>query len=170
MDKLLQPDPGLMIWTIITFLVLVAILKKAAWGPLLAAIEARERRLGEERAAAEKARAQAERIQRELEEKLSSVHAQSRELLAAAARDGESLRAKLRAAAEDDARAIKDKTAAELAAEKNKLVAELRAHVADLSVSVAEKLIGKSVDDGVQKSVLDGFFKDLDAARGGRGA
>jgi F-type H+-transporting ATPase subunit b len=168
MDKLLQPDPGLMIWTIITFLCLLAILKKAAWKPLIGAIDEREYRLKEERLAAEKARAEAERIQKELEEKLAGMHAQSRELLAAAAKDGEALRAKLRAAAEADARTIKDRTAVELADEKNRLVAELRGHVADLSVRAAEKLIGKSMDEGVQKAVLDGFFKDLETVKAGR--
>ncbi|MDE2491817.1 MAG: F0F1 ATP synthase subunit B [Elusimicrobia bacterium] len=168
MDKLLQPDPGLMIWTIITFLCLLAILKKFAWGPLLGAIDEREYRLKEERLAAEKARSEAERIQKELEEKLAGVHAQSRELLAAAAKDGESLRAKLKAQAEADAQAIKEKTAAELAAEKNRLVAELRGHVADLSVQAAERLIRKSMDAGVQKAVLDGFFKDLETTKAGR--
>ncbi len=54
------------------------------------------------------------------------------------------------------------KTFAELAAEKNKLVADLRKEVATLSVLAAEKLMRKSVDDGVQKNVLDGFFKDLE--------
>ncbi|MDE2491064.1 MAG: F0F1 ATP synthase subunit B [Elusimicrobia bacterium] len=167
MDKLLTPDPGLMIWTIVTFLCLLAILKKAAWGPLLGAIDARDYRLKEERLAAEKARSEAERIQRELEEKLAGVHAQSREMLAAAAKDGEALRAKLKAQAEADAEAIKQKTSAELAAEKNRLVAELRGHVADLSLLAAEKLIGKSMDEGVQKVVLDGFFKDLASSKAG---
>jgi F-type H+-transporting ATPase subunit b len=167
MDKLLSPDPGLMIWTIVTFLCLLAILKKAAWGPLLSAIDEREYRLKEERLAAEKARSEAERIQKELEEKLAGVHAASREMLAAATKDGEALRAKLKAQAEADAQAIKYKTAAELQAEKNKLVAELRGHVASLSVMAAERLIGKSMDEGVQKAVLDGFFKDLESSKAG---
>ena len=65
MDKLLTPDTGLMIWVIITFLCLVAILKLFAWGPLLGAIEAREGRIRADREGAEKARSEAERIQKE---------------------------------------------------------------------------------------------------------
>jgi F0F1-type ATP synthase membrane subunit b/b' len=52
-----------------------------------------------------------------------------------------------------------------LAAEKDKLVGDLRKEVASLSVLAAEKLLHKSVDAGVQKSVLDGFFKDLDSTK-----
>jgi len=165
MDKLIVPDTGLMFWTIVTFLCLVVILKKAAWGPLLKAIDEREYRLKEDRLAAEKARAEAERIQKELEAHMSGVQAKSRELLAAAAKDGEALRARLKAEAEADARAIQEKTAAELVAEKNRLVGDLRREVASLSVMAAEKLMHKSVDDGVQKTVLEGFFKDLDASQ-----
>lgn len=168
MDKLIVPDTGLMFWTIVTFLALVAVLKFAAWGPLLHAVEEREARLKADREGAEKARAEAERIQKELEAQLAGVQAKTKDLLASATRDGEALRAKLKAEAEADAQAIKDKTSADLAAEKNKLVADLRKEVASLSVLAAEKLMRKTVDDGVQKSVLDGFFKDLEASKAGR--
>src|ERR1700691_3520886 len=125
MDKLLSPDTGFMIWTIVTFLCLVALLK---------AFAARERRIKGDRDAAEKARAEAERIQKELEAQMAGVLAKSKELLAAASKDGEALRAKLKAEAEADARTIKEKTTADLAVEKNRLVGELRKEVASLSV------------------------------------
>ena len=155
MDRLLNPDTGLMIWTIVTFFSLVVILRLFAWGPMLKAIDDRE--------AAEKARAEAERIQKELEVHMAGIQAKSKELLAAATKDGDALRAKLKAEAEADAAAIKSKTTLELAAEKDKLVGDLRREVMSLSVLAAERLLRKSVDAGVQKSVLDGFFKDLDS-------
>lgn len=168
MDKLLNPDPGLMIWTIVTFLCLVAILKIFAWGPLLAAIEAREERIRADREGAERARAEAERIQKEFESQMSGVQAKTKELLAAATKDGEALRARLKAEAEADAQSIKDKTMADLANEKNRLVGELRRETADIAVKAAEKLMRKTVDAGVQKTVLDGFFKDLESSKAGR--
>ena len=165
MDKLLNPDTGLMIWVIITFLCLVAILKLFAWGPLLGAIEAREGRIKADREGAEKARSEAERIQRELEAQIAGVQAKAKEMLAAATKDGEALRARLKAEAEADAQGIKDKTMADLANEKNRLVGELRKETADIAVRAAEKLMHKTVDAGVQKTVLDGFFKDLESAK-----
>jgi len=168
MGELLTPDAGLIVWTIVTFLCLVAILKFAAWGPLLHAVEEREGRIKSDREGAEKARAEAERIQKELEAHMAGIQAKSKDLLAAAAKDGEALRARLKAEAEADAQAIKDKTTADLAAEKNRLVADLRKEVASLSVLAAEKLMRKTIDDGVQKTVLEGFFKDLDASKAGR--
>ena len=167
MGELLTPDAGLIVWTIVTFLCLVAILKLAAWGPLLKAVEEREARLKADREGAETARSEAERIQKELEAQMASLQAKSKDLLAAATKDGEALRAKLKAEAEADAQAIKTKTTADLAAEKNRLVADLRKEVAGLSVLAAEKLMHKTVDAGVQKTVLDGFFKDLEASKAG---
>ena len=165
MGDLLKPDIGLTVWTIVTFLLLVGILKAFAWGPLLNSVEEREARLKADREGAEKARSEAERIQRELEAQMAGMQAKTKEMLAAATRDGEALRAKLKGEAEADAAAIKAKTALELAAEKDKLVGELRKEVATLSVLAAEKLLHKSVDAGVQKSVLDGFFKDLESTK-----
>ncbi len=165
MDKLIVPDPGLMFWTIVTFFCLLLILKKSAWGPLLNAIEEREGRIKADREGAEKARSEAERIQRELMGQLADVQIKSKELLAAAAKDAEALRAKLKAEAEADAQAIKLKTSSELAVEKDKLVGVLRKEVASLSLLAAEKLLRKSVDAGVQKTVLEEFFKDLDSGK-----
>ncbi len=165
MDMLIVPDPGLMFWTIVTFFLLMLILKKTAWGPLLHAIEEREGRIKADREGAEKARSEAERIQRELEAQMAGVQIKSKDLLAAALRDGEALRARLKSEAEADAAAIKAKTTLELAVEKDKLVGDLRKEVASLSVMAAEKLMRKSVDAGVQKTVLDGFFKDLDSTK-----
>lgn len=166
MDKLLSPDSGLLIWTVVTFLCLVFILKKVAWGPLLQAIEEREARLKAEREAAEAARASAEKIKAELEAQLSGAQAKARELVAQATKDSEALKAQLKSAAESDAQKIRDKTMAELGEEKDRLVRELRKEVAGLSIMAAERLIRKSVDEGVQKTVLEGFYKDLEQQKG----
>lgn len=168
MGDLLAPDLGLTVWTIVTFLALVAILKFAAWGPLLHAVEERENRIKADREGAEKARADAERIQKELEAQLAGAAAKSKELVTQATKDAEALRSKLKAEAEADAAAVKAKASADLAAEKDKLVGELRKEVAALSVMAAEKLMRKTVDAGVQKSVLDGFFQDLEKGQAGK--
>jgi F-type H+-transporting ATPase subunit b len=166
MDKLLNPDTGLLIWTIVTFLALVFILKKTAWGPLLHAIEEREARLKGEREGAEKARADSERIRSELDAQLAGLQAKSREMLSQAQKEAEALRAQLKAAAEADSAKIREKTMQELSDEKERLVRDLRKEVASLSVMAAERLMRKTVDDNVQKTVLEGFFKDLESSKG----
>ncbi len=164
MDKLLNPEPGLMIWTIVTFISMVFLLKKFAWGPLLHSIEAREEKMRSEREAAEQARAEAQRIQADLEARLADIDAKSREMLAEAAKQAEALRARHSAEAKEEAERLMAKTRAGLEEEKRRLTVELRQEVASLSVAAAEKLVRKSVDAGVRKTVLDQFFEELGKA------
>ena len=166
LDKLLNPDQGLIIWTIISFLILVGLLKAFAWGPLLHAIEEREAKMREEREGAEKARADAERIAKELEARLAKAADEARAVVAQAGKDGEALRASLKVQAEAEAKALLDKTRAQLDEDKRRIVGELRQEVATLSVLAAERLVKKSVDQGVQKAVLDQFFGELAEGKG----
>lgn len=162
MDTLLNPDTGLIIWTIATFLLLVYCLKKAAWGPLLKAISEREARIKGDIEGAQAARVGAEAAKKDLEGQIANLEAKGREMLSQASKEGESIRVKLLQTAQDEAQKIREKTMAELAQEKDRLVQSLRQEVASLSVLAAEKLIGQSVDAGVEKRVLDGFMKDLE--------
>ena len=156
-----------MLWTIVTFLALAAILKHYAWGPLLKAIAEREARLKADVAAAEAASAEAQRIKGELLERLAGVEARRQEVLAQASREGETVLARFKAAAEKEGRELRDKTLAELAREKERLSSELRRETAGLSVLVAEKLLRRSVDPSVEKSVLDDFLREIEGR--GRG-
>ncbi len=162
MEKLFEPHFGLMIWTVVTFALLLLVLGKFGWKPLIAALDEREARMKAEFEGAREAREGAEKIKAQLDAEMAAVAAKSRELLAQASRESDELRAKLKAEAESDSRKIRDKTLAELQEEKSRLVRELRQEVADLSVRAAERLMRRSVDEGVQKSVLETFFKDIE--------
>ncbi|MFA6092338.1 MAG: F0F1 ATP synthase subunit B [Elusimicrobiota bacterium] len=162
MDTLLNPDPGLYIWTIISFLIFVGLLKAFAWGPLMKGVEAREERLRQERELAEAARKDAERLRAEIAAQMQGLEEQGRKLMSEAAREGEDLRAKLRSTGESEARALIAKGRAQLEHEKEKLSGELRREVGALSAQAVERLIRKSVDEGVRKRVLDDLFVEVD--------
>ncbi|MFH1723811.1 MAG: F0F1 ATP synthase subunit B [Elusimicrobiota bacterium] len=166
MDTLIQPDVGLMFWTIVSFLALVGLLRWKAWGPLLGAIEAREARLREERERAEKARQDSERIRQDFEGRLAGAAEEAKGLLSKAGADGEALRARIREGAEEEAKGILAKTRAQLDEERRRAIGDLRREVATLSVLAAERLVRKSVDSGVQKSELDRFFGELEREKG----
>ncbi len=161
MEKLLSPDIGLSIWTVIAFLLLVVVLGKAAWGPIIEALEEREHRLKAEREAAEAARKSAEELKAALDKELARIQLKAQEAIAQALKDGAKAKDDIVRQAQEEAKAIADKTRKALEDDKNRLVGELRREVAGLSVMAAEKLIRKSVDSGVQKSVLDDFLTDL---------
>lgn len=162
MDTLLQPDKGLLIWTVVSFLVLVGLLRAFAWGPLLAAVDAREARLREERERAEAARQEAERIRGELSARLAGAEGEMREILAKAGREAEAIRTSAHRAGEEESKRILTRARRELEEEKQRLMGELRREVSSLSVLAAERLLRRSVDPGVQKDVLERFFREAE--------
>jgi F-type H+-transporting ATPase subunit b len=162
MERLFSADVGLMVWTIATFLVLVGVLAKFGWPALIQSIDERERHLHEEREAAERARKEAQRIQADLDAKLAGLESRSQEILAKAMKEAEALRAKHSAEAQDEAKRLLEKARAEMEEERRRLVVQLRTEVASLAVTAAEKLVHKTIDEGVRKSELDHFFKDLE--------
>lgn len=165
MEQLFTPNVGLMVWTVVTFLLLVGVLGRFGWKPLIRAIDEREERLKNEREAAERARAEAQRIQEELRVELSQIEARARELLSKAEREGAGARDQIVRSAQEEAKRVVEKTRGQLEEEKRRLVAELRQEVAELAVTAAERLLKKSVTPAVQKGVLDDFFRELEKGR-----
>ncbi|MFH1619019.1 MAG: F0F1 ATP synthase subunit B [bacterium] len=162
MEALLRPETGLIIWTLLTFTLLVILLGKLAWKPLMSAIEEREDYLRSEREAAEQARIAAEKIRNDLEERLSAIKSEAQATMEAAYAEGAQVRDEIMGEAKAAARAIAEKTRTELEAEKQKLVDELRKEVGYLSVMAAERILKRQMDSSVQKEVLEDFFRELD--------
>jgi F-type H+-transporting ATPase subunit b len=145
MNPLVQPDPGLYIWTITTFLVLAALLAKFAWRPLLDALEARQagirKSLEDARQAAEaldKTRVEAERVVGEARVEASRIVARTRE-------DAERVRQELKAKAESEAARIVENAERQIQLETRKAVEQVRKEAVDLSFTIAEKLLQRNV-------------------------
>ena len=166
MDTLLKPDLGLMIWTVVTFLIMVIILKKLAWGPLLKTLEEREEKIKAEVAAAEKNRLDMERIKGEYETQMLGIETRAKALLAEAEQKGFQTREAILKDAEAQAKKVQERTRLELEAEKERLIRELKAQVGDLSVEIAEKLMRKSIDKKVQDEAVQDFLKGLESSPG----
>src|SRR5687768_17068004 len=141
MDTLLNPDTGLIIWTIITFACVLFVLGKFAWKPVLQALEAREEKIRQDIKAAEEARLASEKMRGDYEKQLAEVEARTRELLSQAQKDAQRLRDDMLKAAQDESARLSEKTRQQLAEEQRRLVQELRAEVVTMSVKAAEKLL-----------------------------
>jgi len=154
---LITPGFGLVFWTVITFLILLFILKKFAWKPILGAVSSREESIKEALAAAEAARREMENLQADNEKILQEARAE-RELMMKDARD---LKNKMIADAKEEAQATASKIIAQAQAaiesEKKAAVAELKSQVASLSLEIAEKVVKQELSDksSQQKLVED---------------
>jgi F-type H+-transporting ATPase subunit b len=161
MDKLLQPDTGLMIWTLVTFFLVVFILSKTAWKPIISGLNAREGKIKSDLERAEKSQKDAEELRLKFEAQLTQAQKTIQDMMKQARDDAEKSRAHLVESAKAEAERIMQKGRQELAGETEKLKAELQQDVVGLSVAIAEKLLQKSVDQKVQETVLKESFKNL---------
>lgn len=165
MEKLLQPDFGLMFWTVVTFLLLVLVLKKAAWKPIIDGLNQREGKIRGDLDRAETAQREAEALRLKYEGQLADAQKTIQDLVAQARADGERTRAQLTAAAKEESEKILAKGRKDLSMETDRLKEELRKEVADLSLNMAEKVLERSVDSKVRENVLNDSISKLKAVR-----
>jgi F-type H+-transporting ATPase subunit b len=162
MENLLNPDKGLIIWTIVTFFVLVLILSKVAWKPLLAALQEREDGIRKAIDDAAASRQSAEHMKTQLEQELAKAQDKAAQMLSQAQGEAQKLREQMLKDTEAEARRLTEQTKRQLEEEKTKLSRELKADVAGLSVRVAEKLLRHSMNAKEQENLVAGFMKDLE--------
>ncbi len=150
-----------MIWTVVTFLLLVLVLTKAAWKPILQALEQREGRLKSDLERAEKANLEAEALRQRYEAQLAEAQRTIQSMVNQAKAEGEKTRSQLVAAAKEESEKIVQKGRRELAGETERLKENLRSEVAGLSLALAEKILNRSLDKKVQDEVLRDSLKNI---------
>jgi F-type H+-transporting ATPase subunit b len=168
MERLLQPDFGLMIWTVVTFLGLVFVLKTAAWKPLIDALQSREAGIKRAIEDAQAAKVSSEQLKAQYERELAQGQEKAQAILAQTAADAQKLRDKLMHEAEEEARRLREQNRRQMDEEKANILRDIRKEVAGLSVMAAEKLIRHSMNPQTQEDLLHEFFQDLerDKAKG----
>jgi F-type H+-transporting ATPase subunit b len=162
METLLNPDTGLIIWTIVSFAVLVLLLSKVAWKPLIQALKDREDGIRKAIDDAGSARRSAEELKAQFEQELAKAQDKAAGMISQAQAEARKLREQMMKDAEAEAHRLIEQTKRQLEEEKSKLSRELRQEVAGLSVRVAEKLLRHTVNAKEQEALVAGFIKDLD--------
>jgi F-type H+-transporting ATPase subunit b len=162
MAGLLEPGIGLIFWTGLTFLLLLGLLGKFAWKPILNAIKSREEGIEKSLAAAESAL----KDMRELKsnnEKLVNEARNERDALMKEARDQkEAIINEAKTKAQKEADRILATSREQIIAEKNAAVTELKNQVASLSIEIAEKILRSELStDEKQKSLVNNLMKDV---------
>ncbi|MCG2724706.1 MAG: F0F1 ATP synthase subunit B [Elusimicrobia bacterium] len=165
MEALIKPEFGLMFWTVSIFILLLILLSKFAWKPLIQAIEDRENNLRLEREAAQKDREEAEKIKNDLDEKLSELKKNIGLKLEEARKEGQKQRDKILSEARDNAQTLLENSRRELNAEKDKLAKQLKNDIAEISLKAAEKVLKKSVDAGINKKIVTDLISDIESGK-----
>ena len=144
-NPLVQPDPGLYFWTIIIFLVLVFLLMKFAWKPLLAMLEKRENNIRQSLLDAEKARDELANVKEDTERLLNEARTESQEIVAAGKKTADRMKDEIIDIAQSKSNALLADAKKQIDLEKDRAIADVKAEVVNLSMEVAEKLIKKNL-------------------------
>jgi F-type H+-transporting ATPase subunit b len=160
-SPLLRFNPGVGIWALITFVLLLLILKKFAWTPILDALDARETSVRDSLEQATRIQAENARLQVEQARLLNEARAEAAQVIQGAREAGEALKKSLEAAAQDEKRRILASATQEIEAQTAAAVATLRKTTADLSIGIAEKLILQNLDDAKNRALVDQLIQDV---------
>ncbi len=159
----LRFDPGVWCWTAIVFVVLLFILKKMAWKPIIAAIEERDKTIKDSLTEAARIQEEGKRIAEEQNRILTAARHEANALLQSSKQAAEDLRRKLEQAAQEEKTRIIASATQEIDASKRAAMAELKRTTADLSIQIAEKLIRTSLDDSKQRALVDQLINEVSA-------
>lgn len=166
--NLLDPKVGLMFWTLIIFVLLLVVLSKFAYKPLLAAVEAREAALEKAITDAKRDRDDAATLLAEQQKALAETRADVQKVMADGRAAAESMRNEMLERVKAEGADMLDRTRREMQAEKEKAVAELRREAVDLAISGASKVIGRNLDSTTDRQLVASFLAGLDAPKGSR--
>jgi len=160
-NPLVQLDPGLFVWTILTFLLLLTVLAKFAWKPLLKILKDREELIRSSLEDAEKAKEKLERLNAEGEAIINQARSEAQSILS----EGKTAAAKLKDetldVAKEQAKKIASEAEKQINIEKEKSIAEIKSEVVNLSMSIAEKLINKNISPEDNKALIDESLSNI---------
>ncbi|MBP5403724.1 MAG: F0F1 ATP synthase subunit B [Elusimicrobiaceae bacterium] len=161
MEDLLKPDFGVLALTVCNFLLLVYLLKKFAWGPIIGALEKRENQIATDKQTAAQARQSAENLKKELDDRLAQISNEATQKMAQAVKAGEAQKEQLLKQAQEQATRLLEQAKAQIEAEKNKALADVRSEVATLSVLAASRVMEREVKDGAADQIVDQVLKEI---------
>lgn len=160
--SLIEPGIGLIFWTGVTFLLLLVLLGKFAWKPILSAIRDREKGISEALASAERALNDMRELRAANEGIMNQARNERDAMLKEARETKEAIVAEAKQKAQAEADRILSSAREQIANEKNAAVAELKRQVATLSIEIAEKILRSELsNDEKQKTLVSNLMKDV---------
>jgi len=154
-------NPGLIVWTIITFLVALAILRFVAWKPLLQALAAREEKIRTQLAQAETAQQEARRLLEEHKQQLARAEEQSQRIIREGRDMGERMKAEILDKANQASQRMVEQAKEEIRREKDAALQTLRGEVADLAIAAAGKLLDASLDTPKHRELVNAAIRQI---------
>jgi F-type H+-transporting ATPase subunit b len=165
MNPLVQPDPGLFIWTILTFLVLVTLLAKFAWRPLLQALDSRQELIRKSLDDAQQAKQELERLQHESAQIIRQARIDAEAVVAQSRSDAARLREEMRQKAKAEADGIVRNAERQIQLETQRALQQIRHEAVDLSVMIASKILRRNLTKEDNEKLIEEALKQVESPR-----
>ena len=159
--SIIDVNPGVIFWTVVTFVVLMLILKKVAWKPILTALDLRESSIRESLEKAERAKEEAEKILLENKERLAKADEESKILVNKSREYAESLKEQMLKESKEQAQKIVNDATLEIERQRETAFEELKSQVAEIAVQAAEKILKENLNKETQKRIADNYIKEI---------
>ncbi|MFT7617922.1 MAG: F-type H+-transporting ATPase subunit b [Planctomycetota bacterium] len=151
----LHVEPGYLVWSAVTFAILLAILYKVGWGPLTKAIEDREAGIRNDIDAAKKARADADADMALYKKQLEEASEKAKQLLEDARAAAERAKQTILEDAQEQADSLRSQAKREIEAATEKAMAEIKTYIVDVAMSASTKFVAGSVDKAAHAKLVD---------------
>ena len=159
-------NTGLSFWTLVVFGILVFILGKYAWGPILAAVDAREKGIQAALDEAAERNQEAETLLEKYKENLADARRQANELLAEGKTAGDSIRMEIEEKARGEAQSIIERARAEIERERDAAIAEIKRESVDLALSAATRLMKENLDQEKDRALVERYLAEMGGVGG----
>ena len=164
-NPLISVTPGLMIWTIVCFLIALFVLKRYAFGPIQKMIDARREQIRQSIEEADNAREQARGLLEEHRALMHDARGQAEPIIAEARKTRESMEQRMREETEQERQRRLEETRKEIAAETARALQQIRTEVAELTVEAASRVVGRTLDSDRDRELITEAIGSLDFSR-----
>jgi F-type H+-transporting ATPase subunit b len=150
---------------IVGFLIMLWVLRRYAWGPLIGMLETRRQKIASEFQEAERRQAEADKLHAQYEQDLRGVEAKARQRIQEAVAEGQRVAAEIKENAHAEAAARLERAQEDIAREAEKAKEVLKQQMISLSLRSAEKILRQKLDDSAQRKLVGEFIDEVAALR-----
>jgi F-type H+-transporting ATPase subunit b len=157
----MRPDTGLMVWTLVIFVVLMLVLSRYAFGPITAAVEAREKALEDAIEGAKRDREAAAKLLQEHQAAIDAARGEAQKIIAEGRAVGEKMRADMIEATRKEQQDMLERARREIESEKDKAIMQLRREAVDLALAGASKVIEQNLESQKNRQLVESYLASI---------
>jgi len=160
-NPIFKPEPGLIIWTLVSFFILLILLKKVAFPPILKGMKKREETIKQQLEEAQKTKKEAENLLGDYKRQLAEARSEAQKIINEGKSLGENMRKEIVQKAQEESNQIVKRAQEEIELQKQKAILELQEKIADLSIMAATKIINKSLNTEDNRRLVEEYVSKV---------